>query len=193
MPLIQTGTIGRSTTPSLAARKWTGTVIEWSTWNSSLRVEVERRGDARRVEVPRERLVDRDVVEAGLARPVVGSGPVGADGHADGERGQPVVEPVVEVIGVEHDQHVGIDVVDMAAHRPRTRGPRATPGWPRSRPATSACAAPRTRRRSSPWSSERLRSGPGDATRGRRSRGSRSACSMRLDTVHLHSLSLLTP
>ena len=36
MPLIQTGTIGRSTTPPLAARKWTGTVIEWSTWNSSL-------------------------------------------------------------------------------------------------------------------------------------------------------------
>ena len=38
MPLIQTGTIGRTTTPSLAARKCTGTVIEWSTWNSSLSV-----------------------------------------------------------------------------------------------------------------------------------------------------------
>ena len=64
-----------------------------------------------------KRLVDRDVVEAGFARPVVGSGPVSRDGHADGERGESVVEPLVEVVGVEHDQHVRIDLVDPSAHR----------------------------------------------------------------------------
>ena len=60
-----------------------------------------------------ERFVDGDVVEAGLTRPVVGAGPVGADGHTDCERRQSVIEPVMEVVGVEHEQHVGIDVIDM--------------------------------------------------------------------------------
>ena len=60
-----------------------------------------------------ERFVDADLVEASLAGPIVGAGPVCADGYPDCERGQTVVEPLMEVVGVEHEQHVGIDVIDM--------------------------------------------------------------------------------
>ncbi len=78
--------------------------------------QIEAVSNAALIEMSSERCVDRDVVEAGFARPVVRARPVGGDGHADGERRQSVIEPVMEVVGVEHDQHVGVDVVDASAH-----------------------------------------------------------------------------
>ena len=116
MPLIHTGTIG-SLDDSVARReevhRHRDRVIDLELLAEG---QIEGCPDAPRVEMPCERLIDGDVGEARLARPVVGSRAVGRDGDAHGKRGQSVVEPVMEVVGVEHDQHVRVDVVDVPAH-----------------------------------------------------------------------------